>query len=196
MFRIEVRHQTSDRWGPALMPSIGTNLTPERASTFETAQVAFEKCRDLGKLQPTARYRVVEAASGVVIWGSGHNLENEEHRGRAVYLNGGPADFVETGRLTRSPRPPNQLAAASKGPALVIDSVAPGFRGMSPEAFAHATLIEQIVLAQEEFVAGMALLRGNDLTPRAIDGIEEGLAAAQEILTNLRELAKRLGDGR
>lgn len=161
MLRIEVHDPKNDRWNPALMAVAGTNLTPERASIFETPEVAFEKCAQLAKLRPEAKYRIVDAVSGVVIWGHGESINRPAG---AVYLNGGPAEPIDTTEA--------QFDAEMR----------------------KAEILAQIIASQEEFVAGLAELRKNlsriSIGVDLRDDLIIADSAAREILTNLRALAK------
>lgn len=189
MLRIEVHDPKNDHWNPAFMAVAGTNLTPERASTFETPEAAFEKCAALAKLRPEARYRIVDAASGVVIWGPGETIDRETG---AVYLNGGPAMPLPSAiAIFEDVR---RALADPKAPTLAVDSLTPRYAKMTIEQFAAATLLEQIIASQEEFVAGLAELRKN-LSRISIgvdlrDDLIIADSAAREILANLRALAK------
>jgi hypothetical protein len=178
MFRIEV--QQPDSWVPALSNLGGygasTSLTPERESTFETYEVAIEKAADLVCARTDEMFRVVDTTTGNMVWGPLDSKRVAPFRTRRTH--------VEVTTTREGARRLCEAFERGELPKLVV--------GMdSSELTEYADFAAQIVEAQTEFVAGLEQLRPRDFAPA--DAVEMATAAAQEILLNMRMLARRLG---
>lgn len=193
MYKIEVEEPKTGRWREAHMLR-ANGVLEHNKNRFEDAEVAFATAEELSREPGTSAVRVVDDASGVMLWEARQEPD-------VVTSAPDPAAVARIGerRAQHLAWLPDDEGFLRQGAARLTPKVGKTALAVPPPPALSARareLARQIVLAQEEFVGGLAELLDDThaLTAESYDRLErkteEAHNAAVEILENLRALAE------